>query len=66
MIMKSSQFQWLMQVIDIRLIPLASNIFKRNLARIIDSGNQPHIFCVEPISHTSNAKMSQRYEFTTN
>jgi hypothetical protein len=46
MIMESSQFQWLMQVIDIRLIPLASNIFKGNLAYIIDGGYEPHVFSV--------------------
>jgi hypothetical protein len=45
-IMESSQFQRLVQVIDIRFIPSAGNILKGNLACIMDGGNQPHVFRV--------------------
>ena len=48
--MECSQFQRLVQIIDIRIVPFAGNILKRNLASIIDGGYEPHVFCVEPIS----------------
>ena len=46
MIVECSQFQRLVQIIDIRIVPFAGNILKRNLASIIDSGDEPHVFSV--------------------
>jgi hypothetical protein len=53
MVMESSQFQWLMQIIDIRFVPFAGNILKRNLACIVDCGDEPDVFCIEPVCHKS-------------
>ena len=40
------RYKYFVMLMDIRIIPFAGNVLKRNLACIVDYGDEPDVFCI--------------------